>query len=151
MICVFTELRFFPALLVFLALILTSACISKEKDAAMPSPSISPAVSDAPTTAPSPDIAVAGGFVTIFKNSPGARRAHEFLRETLAKKNPGLELGDVTEAASQVVAGVKTRLTCEYTETANRGQKKLLVAVVFIDLHSNESLLDLTLDVPGKK
>ncbi len=132
--------RLLPALLVFAALAFPAACISKAKDA--------PAAEETPVAAPLPADDVAGGFVRIRTESNGVRDAYEYLRGVMADKYPDLRLVAVAEAFSQVVAGIKFKLVCEYTEPADRAQKKLLTALVFIDLHSNRSLLDLKLNDP---
>jgi hypothetical protein len=135
--------RLVPLFLAAVALLSAAACISKQKEA--------PAAEQETQIAPAPPDTTAGGFVRIRPDSNGARQAYEYLREILADEHPDLELGDLLEASSQVVAGIKFRLVCEYAAAGDRTRKKRLTALVFIDLYSNGSLLDLQLNEPPRE
>jgi hypothetical protein len=155
MISIQTLYRFLLSILILLA---PFACIPKTKDEPGQTPGRSPAAAETPvptlvpiqTPPQNPSEVVLGGFVSISKDSPGAEHAYEFLKDKLAVKYPKLELGALTAAAAQVVAGVKTRLACEYTEAGNRARQKNLTALVFIDLDGNDSLMEVKLDVAAQ-
>jgi hypothetical protein len=109
--------------------------------------------SNTDTTQPGPrdgEQKIVGGFTKIPADSPVAQKAFNFLKQEIAKKEPAIMVGVVKTAESQVVAGNKIRLTCEYADDREKGRVRLLMATVYVDLNETMTLLELVLDIAGK-
>jgi hypothetical protein len=94
-----------------------------------------------------PVVPKTGGYSEIDVKDKKAVEAYEFLKQELASRHPEFTLLAAKKAFSQVVAGFKIRLICEYLDSQK--QERQLSAFVYIDPSGNKRMLELNLDYTG--
>ena len=87
---------------------------------------------------------VAGGFQAISLDEDQVAQAYAYLSEELPRRYPAIQLGEVKQAARQIVAGSNIRLVCRYQLPPGTGDREL-TAVVYFDLKGARSLRSLSL------
>lgn len=60
--------------------------------------------------------------------------AHEYLVKEMKERKPGVIIGPVKKAYTQVVSGYKVKMLCPYTQNKESGD---LTAVVYVDIDRN--------------
>jgi hypothetical protein len=120
-----------------IALILLTGCLSK-KNASEDDKTIKSNESVDMTT---------GSFIKISNDSDPAKEAFDFLKSELKAKFQAIVLGRIISAESQVVAGQKLRLLCNYKDEQKNGKEKLLRAEIYIDLSGKKILDELQLNI----
>ena len=139
-------------LLIFTAPLLLSGCASRESpgdNIAVNENSVDQtvAVAEKEDSSPVPkEMSLDGGYSETSTDSENVKESFGFLRKELLISHPEIYLIKVKNAETQIVAGWKIRLICEYN-VGESEELHLLQAVIYKDLDQNMTLKDLKFDI----
>ncbi len=140
------KISFAILLLIFIAPLLFSGCASQESSensADNISDQPEPVVKKADTLTISKEIPLDGGYSEISTDSKNVKESFSFLKKELSISYPGISLIQVQKAETQIVAGWKILLFCEYIIGDSKKELHFLTAVIYKDLNNNMTLSNL--------